>query len=211
VCIKSENQFLLTTLGLIGLKTRSNKRFLGLLLLNRNVDPWGASENLRELGAWLEWVDALRPKAKDNHLATGATPSLVSIGSIKGLARIDLELIEISHHTTGAIEDSQCPSLGDMIQDGGVPRLHLLVSSLSFTGVVKAAVRVPSVVVTVPLASNRIGENEDIGRLRRRADTTLRAAAELFVKLPACNGRSRFQLPICRQETPAFELCQLLH
>jgi hypothetical protein len=82
-----------------------------------------------------------------------------------------------------------------VIKNRGVARLHLLVAALSFSGVVEASVSSPAVEVSVGLASNRVGKEEDVRRTLGRPDSALRSAPVALLQFLALNFVTGFQSP----------------
>jgi hypothetical protein len=89
----------------------------------------------------------------------------VGVSSVEGFNRVDFKLIHVLDDPSGTLKNTKCPTLGDMFQDRSVARLHLLITALPLTGVVKTAIGLPPVVITVRLAGLRIREDEDVWRL----------------------------------------------
>ena len=87
--------------------------------------------------------------------------------------RFDLESTKILNLTPYSLEQSQSPTFFLVVQDRGVARLHLLVAILSLSGVVVAAVLLPTVYVAVLFPDQGIGENKNIGCQTRRSNSAL--------------------------------------
>jgi hypothetical protein len=66
-----------------------------------------------------------------------------------------------------------------------------LVTALTLTGVVKATIRHPDIVVSVLLSGIWIGKNEDVGGLSRWADPPSGTPAEFFVESLSFNAPAR--------------------
>ncbi len=86
----------------------------------------------------------------------------MGVGSVERFNRVDAKLVHVRDNSSGASENTKCATLGDMVQDGGVARLHLLVTTLSLAGVVKAAIGLPPVVVAVRLAGLWVRKDQDV-------------------------------------------------
>jgi hypothetical protein len=86
----------------------------------------------------------------------------VGVSSVERFVRVDFKLVHVRDDSSGTPESAKCATIGDMIQDRRVARLHLLITALAFAGVVKAAVSLPAVVIPMWLAGLRIRKDQDI-------------------------------------------------
>jgi hypothetical protein len=130
--------------------------------------------------------------------ATTARPSrayLRSIHPVVGLGLRDGELAEVENLTARTSEQTQGAVIRDVVRDREVALGECLVAALAFTGVVKASVVGPAVVVTVLLANRRIGEEEHVRRLGRWSDAPLSSPAEAGVEVSTADRVAGAEIP----------------
>lgn len=190
VCLKLQYKRLLAAFRFVGLIAGSHICLLSLLLLNGDIGLGGSGQDLGKFGVRLQWFGVFRSKAKHNHLSPRTAPSLMSVSAVEGFNRVDLKLVHVRDHSSGTPENAECATLSNMVQDCGITRLHLLITALSLAGVVKAAIGLPTVVITMRLAGLRIRKDQDVWRLPRRANSSLSSPAKLFVESPPLNARA---------------------